>query len=278
MGYALAWVSSSEESYLFDAQRGKLHKFGFEFSQNGLGDYSATFFDAETRTLYGYSVLSGRWTNLTIEDTPYTCVTKGFIGLISSQTNTTTYSRYYAFNGLEDSWIELVPSGSYKGNLVGQKTALVIRSNALYAFDPNGCIRTYTYSIEIDGATYPISIVSNSTILDFAFNQSLKEICFNVTGLTGTLGFCNLTLPNTLVQDLWQGTFTILVDGEEPFHINSWTNGTYTYVFFTYVHSEHEVLIIPEFPWLIILPVSMITVLAPVIIYKDHFKKKPYEI
>ena len=227
-----------------------------------MGDFAATFFNAETRTLYGYSTLSRQWTNLTIEDTPYTCRTKGFVGLIASNTGTQYYSKYYAYNGLEDSWVELVPAGSYYGDRVGQKTALVIRSNMLYAFDPSGPTRTYNYSIEFDGSNYPVSIVTNSTISNFTFNQSLKEINFNVTGLDGTLGFCNLTLPNTLVQDLWQGTFTVLVDGEEPIQMNIWTDETHTHVYFTYVHSEHEVVIIPEFQAFLVPPLFIITTLV----------------
>jgi len=261
IGYALAWASSSERSYLYDAKANALYEFDFEFVQNGLGDFAATFFNAETGTLYGYSTLSRQWTNLTIEDTPYTCRTKGFVGLVASNTGT-QYSKYYAYNGLEDSWVELVPAGSYYGDRIGQKTALVIRSNMLYAFDPNGPTRTYNYSIEFDGSNYPVSIVTNSTISNFTFNQSLKEINFNVTGLDGTLGFCNLTLPNTLVQDLWQGTFTVLVDGEEPIQMNIWTDETHTYVYFTYVHSEHEVVMIPEFQAFLVLPLFIITTLV----------------
>ncbi|MGQ9642020.1 MAG: hypothetical protein ACUVUF_07860 [Candidatus Bathycorpusculaceae bacterium] len=247
--YNLALASSSNMSYLFDAQRGITYPFDFSFAQNGLGDSAASFYNTETKTLYGYSVLSGKWTNLTITDTPSLCFTEGFIGLISSS----TYSKYYAYNGLKDSWVELVPSGTYKGQKVAEKTALVIRSNMLYAFDPNGHIGTYNYLIEFEGNFFPISISTNSTISNFSFNQSLKQISFNVTGLGSTIGFCNITLPNTLVQNLWQGTFTVLVDGEAPTQISSWTDGTYTYVYFTYVHSEHEVVIIPEFSSLIIL-------------------------
>jgi hypothetical protein len=271
IGYNLAWASSSEKSYIFDAQTNALYTFDFEFAQNGLGDFAASFY--ENRTLYGYSSLSGKWTNATIVDTPYTCLTKGFIGLISSNAETQYFKKYYAFNGLKDSWVELVPTGDYGGDRVGQKTALVIRSNILYAFDPDGRAGTYKYWIEFDGSVFPVSVVSNSTISDFSFNQSLKEISFNVTGSDGTVGFCNMTLPNTLVQDLWQDTFTVLIDGEEPIQMNNWTDGTYTYVYFTYLHSEHEVAIIPEFPaWTSILPILLVFTIIKVI-YKRRQSK-----
>jgi hypothetical protein len=268
IGYALTWASSSEKSYFFDGQTGALYEFDFEFAQNGLGDFAASFYDFDTKTLYGYSALSGQWTNLTIVDTPYTCVTEGFVGLVSSNTHSTYYSKYYAFNGLEDSWVQLVPAGSYVEDRVGQKIALVIRSNMIYAFGPNGRLGTYMYWIEFEGNFFPISLFTNSTISNFSFNQSLKEIRFNVTGSDGTVGFCNLTLTNTLVQNLWQSTFTVLVDGEQPTQTSSWTDVPYTYLYFTYIHSEHQVVIIQEFSSLIILPLFMVVTLLAIIFGK----------
>jgi hypothetical protein len=252
--YNLEWARSSNMSYIFDAQRGIVYPFDFMSTTNGLGDSAASFYNAETKTLYGYSVLSGQWTNLTISDTPYSCNTVGFIGLISSNTGTAYYSKYYAFNSFKDSWVELIPSGTYKGHKIGEKTALVVRSDMLYAFDPNGRTGIYNYLIEFEGDFFPVSLFTNSTISSFSFDESLKEIRFNVTGQDSTVGFCNLTLPNTLFQNLWQGNFTVLVDGEQPMHISTWTDGTCTYVYFAYVHSEHEVVIIPEFSSSIVLP------------------------
>jgi parallel beta-helix repeat protein len=95
---------------------------------------------------------------------------------------------------------------------------------------------------------YPIELKSNSTIYRFRFYPSQKMIRFNVTGPDVTLGFCNLTLPNSLVQDLWQGSFAILVDGEQPITMNNGTDGTHMYIYITYLHSTHEVEIILEFP------------------------------
>jgi hypothetical protein len=102
--------------------------------------------------------------------------------------------------------------------------------------------------VEFEGTSFPVLVSTNSTITSFSFNESTREISFHVEGQNGTVGFCNVTLPNTLVQNLWQGHFTILVDGEPPLQINLWTDGTHTYGYFTYAHSEHEVVIVPELP------------------------------
>ena len=155
---ALAYADSNEKSYLFDAQTGTMHEFDLQFNQNGiggvLGDCSASFYDKETKTLYGYSTLSRQWTTLTITDTPYSRTNRGFIGLISNDTGTQYYTKYYAYNGLSDSWVELVPTGSYGGSIMGHKTALVMRSNTLYAFDPelDFCEGDFNGDGDVDGS------------------------------------------------------------------------------------------------------------------------------
>jgi parallel beta-helix repeat protein len=87
-----------------------------------------------------------------------------------------------------------------------------------------------------------INLVSNSTVSKFRLSKVQKTISFNVSGETG-LGFCRVTIPNVIIQDLLQGRYTVLVDGEEPLTINNWIDETVTYIYFTYLHSEHEVVI-----------------------------------
>jgi len=55
---------------------------------------------------------------------------------------------------------------------------------------------------------YPVSITSNSTVSGFDFSQPLRQISFDASGPSGSVGFCNVTFPNTL---LW-GDFTVRVD------------------------------------------------------------------
>ena len=96
-----------------------------------------------------------------------------------------------------------------------------------------------------DDKIYLIELKSSSTISQFRFNATEKKISFNVTGSTGTIGFCNLSIPNALIQEIWQNNYTILLDGEKwPF--SNWTDGKYTYIYLNYTHSEHKITIIPE--------------------------------
>jgi len=109
-----------------------------------------------------------------------------------------------------------------------------------------------------NGSSCDIQVISNSTISNFQLNKTQRIISFNVAGPNYTVGFCRVTIPNIIVQDLWQNKYTVLVDGI-PQTTNNWTDNTYTYIYFTYLHSQHEIVIIPEFPLILILPLLIIT-------------------
>ena len=114
-----------------------------------------------------------------------------------------------------------------------------------------------------------VGIVSNSAVSNFQLNAPVKTISFNVAGS----GFCRVTIPNIIVQDLWQGNYTVLVDGEPPLDIRNWTTTENTYIYFTY-QSEHEVIIVPEFPSAIITPLFMIISMLAVALAKRKPKMR----
>jgi len=121
--------------------------------------------------------------------------------------------------------------------------------------------------------TYHVTTICSSIISEFQFNGT--AISFNVTGPDYTVGFCRITIPNIIVQDLWQGNYRVLVDGEEPIMTNNWTDGTYTYIYFKYLLSEHKVEIVPEFPaWTSTLLILILLTVA-IAIYKRRLLKTP---
>jgi parallel beta-helix repeat protein len=114
-------------------------------------------------------------------------------------------------------------------------------------------------------AQQEIHIISNSTITNFELDKANAIISFEVAGKTG-LGFCRVTIPNIIVEDLWNSNYTVLVNGEKPIMIKNWTRSNNTYLYFTYYHSQQTVIIIPEYssniliPFLILLPLLTIFV------------------
>ncbi len=116
---------------------------------------------------------------------------------------------------------------------------------------------------------YHVTTICNSTISAFQFNQQEKILNFNVTGQDFTVGFCRIMIPKTLINE----TYTVLVDGEEvDVAVLPISNSTHAFLYFTYIHTTHEVVIIPEFPLTLILILLTIISLIEIIITKKHVR------
>ena len=87
----------------------------------------------------------------------------------------------------------------------------------------------------------PFSIISNSTISELAFNSTSKMISFTVSGPPGTIGYTNVTIAKTLIQDI--DGLQIYLDGNQINYTVTFTD-YYWLIHFTYTHSTHKVLII----------------------------------
>lgn len=93
-----------------------------------------------------------------------------------------------------------------------------------------------------NAVSYSINIASNSTsVSHFSLDRIERRLAFNVTGETG-FGFCRITLPNVVVQGLWRYDYRVLVDGVEPLW-SRWTDENSNYVYLTYAHSVHQIVI-----------------------------------
>jgi len=111
-----------------------------------------------------------------------------------------------------------------------------------------------------------VQTICNSSISDFQFNGT--AISFNVTGETDTIGFCRICVPRALMNE----TYQVFVNGTEvQCNLLPCSNTTHSYLYLTYNLSTQEVIIIPEFPAFLILPLFMaVTLLAVIIIRRKH--------
>jgi len=89
-----------------------------------------------------------------------------------------------------------------------------------------------------DNKPYYADIIGNSTISAFNFNATQKLISFNVNGSAGTMGFCKITIDNLLLG----GPYTALLD-ETPVMSSVTSNSTHSSLYFTYLHSTHNITI-----------------------------------
>jgi len=180
---------------------------------------------------------------------------------------------------LPNEWDDGYPSG---GNFWSDYTGTDLNGDGIgdtpYTIDANNQDRyplifpvVWDYSSPVpivwQEKIYRVALSSNSSISAFKFNQQQKQISFNVTGSTGTVGYCNITIPKNLLSG---SPWVILID-DVAAGFTQTENDTHTTLSFTYTHSTKTVQItgttvVPEFlSTIIILPVFMLLSLLGVV-------------
>ncbi len=116
-----------------------------------------------------------------------------------------------------------------------------------------------------------VNVVSNSTIESFQHFESNSTIRIHVSNMTvnQTHGFCRISIPYEVMAE----PFSVTIDGANPTYWNYtlYDNGTHRWIYFEYEHTTREIVIIPEFPSFIILPLFIMVALLAVIIYKRKY-------
>lgn len=114
---------------------------------------------------------------------------------------------------------------------------------------------------------YELNVISNSTVQDFHYFESNNTIKMLVSNMTAnqTFGFVRICIPHASMN-----TYQVIIEGGEPYYVNYtlFDNGTHRWIYFNYQHSTLEVIIIREFPSLLILLPLMIATLLAVIAYE----------
>jgi len=125
---------------------------------------------------------------------------------------------------------------------------------------------------------YNVELISNSSVsaFDVGFwiehpeDPNTRIIQFSVTGEAGTAGFCRVCIPTALLNV----SYTVLLNGTEiPCTLLPFSNSTHSFLYFNYTHSTEEVIITPEFPSLLILPVLMIMTLLAIVAFRKEWSK-----
>jgi len=171
-----------------------------------------------------------------------------------------------------NSWDDGYPSGgNYWSNYTGVDANMDGIGDSSYEIDPDNVDHYplmgtfYDCPTTLEELTCHITTVCNSTISAFQFDQINNILRFNVTGEEG-VGFCRACIPHDLIEP----PYTVTVDGYSPQYVNYtlYDNWTHRWIYFTYQHSTHEVIITqtPSAPvGGISIPVNKLELLTPYI-------------
>lgn len=133
----------------------------------------------------------------------------------------------------------------------------------------------FDYEIPFENKTYYIHFNSNCTIFDIKFNNTKKMISYDIASQTGTIGFCNVTIPKQLLRENVTSSWKVKLNGTDiPF--TSTDNVTHSFIYFNVMYAGMSMIeiigteVIPEFPTWMMLPVLMILTLLAIVLRKKR--------
>jgi hypothetical protein len=71
---------------------------------------------------------------------------------------------------------------------------------------------TVNLSLTSDSSGNEFSVMSNSTVSNFNYEEATRTVSFNTNGTSGTTGYMQVCIPKTVLSD-WQ-TLTVNMDGQ----------------------------------------------------------------
>jgi len=89
----------------------------------------------------------------------------------------------------------------------------------------------------------PIIVKSNCTIASFNFNQSLRQISFQITGPSILYFFCNVSVPKMLLNATPSENWLVQLNKTDISAKSTIIQNTHTSIYFTYSLSTYEVRI-----------------------------------
>ncbi|MCL5949697.1 MAG: hypothetical protein M1490_04390 [Candidatus Bathyarchaeota archaeon] len=152
----------------------------------------------------------------------------------------------------------------------------------------NGASEIINLALTPDAEQNVFTLTSNSTITQFAFNSTSKELGFIAEGPSDTIGYVHIYIPKTIISDI--STLKTYVDGNEV-SFNSESQTDSWLISFSYSHSQHTITMtmsealqvsnpntdsLPQ--WLLYtIPAALVVAIAVIaVVFKSRTKKSPY--
>lgn len=94
---------------------------------------------------------------------------------------------------------------------------------------------------------YSVLLISNSTSWVVSFAEQEGGMNINVSTTNDSAGFCQLSIPHELVQELWRDDPVILLDNVSTSAVEMWLGDEMLHVYLSYQSQDHNIVIVPEF-------------------------------
>ena len=136
-------------------------------------------------------------------------------------------------------WLDGTYLQEPNGNLISFETTIGIIQIIGQGFIEN------TFTINYGYETLQIKTLSNSTITNLGYNQTLKALIYDATGPDNTKGACIITIPQKIMN-----TTIIALSDNIPLktfitELNTLPeNGTHAFLYYSYPHSTHKIKIL----------------------------------
>jgi hypothetical protein len=120
-----------------------------------------------------------------------------------------------------------------------------------------------------------VDIISNSTVEGFeffGFNNTIHFSAFNRT-VHQAFGFCRVTVPH----DVLPPPYVVTVDSEIISYETIFQNETLSIIYFSYAHSQRDMVIASEFSSTLTLLIFMMSILAAAIaLRRGYIRNWPF--
>jgi parallel beta-helix repeat protein len=255
---------------------------------NGIGidicDSAFNLVSGNTVANNGYAGIESQWSNY--NEIVNNKIVSNWFGIYAYRLN---YNKIYHNNFLgnqnaqvllsesdNNTWDDGYPSGgNYWSNYTGVGSNHDGIGDTAYTIDTNNTDNYPLMRMFSDfNATLEqhVQTICNSTISDFQYNGT--AISFNVSGEEGASGFCRLIILHALLSP----PYNVTVNNSLVAYTPVFENDALSIIYINYTLSTKEIVIVPEFPSILILPLFMTATLLVVIFFKRRFSLKSLQL
>jgi hypothetical protein len=148
-------------------------------------------------------------------------------------------------SGNETVLLSAPPDVPAPDQMLGDNTTMTWNNVSMSSLQDLTFLTAFNQPINYQRGIYNVPVLTNSTVTDFVFNPDAMQVSFNVSGPSGTTGFCNVTVPRDLLNANATTDWTVILDGNSltPNEFSITESDQYVFIYLNYTHSDHQVII-----------------------------------